>query len=133
MINIIHNNNFKNSYLTLEETLNICINFLKTIDDKYVKDFNKALIDGTFDIYDVDDDFDSVNGKVIEDGYFIIRNEKGNCFKSIRIGLHHNISDVYRIMQEFYYFENELNIFEFKLYDYLNNNFTEDNKLIRAL
>ena len=132
MINITHNN-LKKSYLTLEETLDICINFLKTIDDKYVKDFNKTLIDGTFDICDVDDDYDFINDKTIKEGYSIVKNEYSNYFKSIRIELHHNLSDVYRIIREFSYFENDLFNLEFKLYDYLNNNFTEDNKLIRAL
>ncbi len=117
-------------YYSTFDSIKIAREFIEFINPNYLKDFDKFLIDGSFDIIsesEEENDDGYVDVEILDDGK--IRN-------SIHIPLKHNLDDVYAIVHEFFHttnigsFENidrdllteSVSIFyEFVLHDYLRN------------
>ena len=123
--------------LTLLDTIYLVKEFLATIDKKYVLLFEQCINDGSFNMFDSEDEN---NLKTYPGEAFRTYNmdEFGNYHENINIPLSHTIEDVFTIVHEFIHLTNfkpgaeseDRDFFtevssithEFLLFDYLKNN-----------
>ncbi len=93
-------------YYTLEDTLSLCKDFAKTIDDEFPKFFEEGLRNGSIEIYDPDDEYDANNnrfdGKSIG-AYYTKYFDKNSIHKIISLPLEHNIFDASALIHELYH------------------------------
>ena len=140
-------------YLTLEDTLSLCKDFLNTVDKDYPDFLDDGIKRGSVEFYDKEDIYDYndnlIEGKYVGANYRRHYEEQDDgltkVFKTISIPLEHNIYDVYTLTHEFYHTasagsnedtydwsvltESIAITYEFILFDYLskNNICNEDN------
>lgn len=123
--------------LSLLDILQLSKDFLGTIDRKYISKFEELINDGSFNIFDSEDE-ENLRTFPGEAFRSYTMDEDGKFHENINIPLSHTIEDVYTIVHEFIHITNydpEIEkddreffteassiTYEFLLYDYLKNN-----------
>lgn len=97
---LLFNNNFEFKYepMEIDDTIALVREFLLTIDERYVKIFDKSLIDGTFELFLPEDN--------------LIKRPEGPTTMDkpeaiIYIPIHHNVTDGSIIIHEFFHYLND--------------------------
>lgn len=93
----------KTNYISLDETLKIVKDFLRTIDSAYPEILDKLLSNGIVNLYDIDDE--ESTKKYGKDAYY----SRNNGNHTINVPIGHNIEDVFTIVHEFIHYTNCLN------------------------
>ena len=123
------------TYMTLEEILDLVKAFLKDIDESYYKLFEKLIQNGTINIYDasVKENIEEFGNEAYHESY---EDKYGNRVSNINIPIGHTIDDVYTIVHEFIHHTNLSKIrandramftegvsilYEYVLYNYLKS------------
>lgn len=121
----------KTNYVSLEETLKIVKDFLRTINSTYPEILDELISKGIVNLYDIDDE--ESTKKYGKDAYYSRNNGK----HTINVPLLHDIEDTVNIVHEFIHYTNCLNglsvdglllteaisiSYEMLLYEYLKQN-----------
>ncbi len=97
---------YKN-YITINESLDLCREFLNNYFPEYLDDFEKLLNDGTINLIDKDSEEYDKNDKKIACSYYEgFLDENGNIKNNINVVINHTIEDTFTIMHEFFHYTN---------------------------
>lgn len=93
------------TYMSLNEILDIVRDFLKSIDESYYQLFEELIQNGTINIYDasVKENIEEFGNEAYHESY---ENKYGNRVSNINIPIGHTIDDVYTIVHEFIHHTN---------------------------
>ncbi len=98
--------NYKN-YMTINESLNLCREFLSNYFPEYLNEFEKLLNDGTINLIDVDsEEFDENDEEINQSYYRGYLDEHGDIRNYINVVINHTLKDTFVIMHEFFHYTN---------------------------
>lgn len=150
--------NFKN-YMTLNDSLDLCREFLNNYFPQYINEFEDLLNNGTFNFIDKNsEEYETLNEDKNFSFHDAFLDENNNLKENINIIYNHNLNDMFTIIHEFFhhtnssfkivknkmystldrkfYTENISRFIEYLIYDFLKSkeNYKEDNiRMIRLL